>query len=229
LIKRYRNALFEAVVQAGLSSDDFSGKLTASDNRALFDIQYRDTSLHFFVRGAPHNPDSFEYSFTRFAPGYAKPPQTDFLPKDAWVPFPRVLEEFRTWLTRDGQAAVEEEILPDLWARASSGIVSRDAFAGHNTSDFSPEERRQVKLAVETFKHLLISAFKPTQQQLGLVEAQLSYLSNAVDRLNRFDWRGAAISTLLSISIALTLSTDQGRQLYGLFQQAFSALTYALR
>jgi hypothetical protein len=229
MLRRYRNALFEGVAKAGLSNDDFSGTESVVNGRAVFVVQYRDTALRFFVRGASNSPDIFEHSYTRFAPGYPTPPQTEYAPKSGWATFASVLEEFSRWLARDGRNAAEEELLPDLWARASSGVMSQGAFAGHETTDFSPEERKQIKLAVETFRHLLIAAFKPTRQQLDLVDGQLSYLKDAVDRLNRFDWRGVAISTLLSISIALSFDTERGRQLYGLFQQAFSAIQHALK
>jgi hypothetical protein len=52
-----------------------------------------------------------------------------------------------------------------------------------------------------------------------IIEKRLLYLSDAVDRLNKTDWYGIAISTLIGISINLSLDTEKGRLLFKLFKQ----------
>ena len=69
---------------------------------------------------------------------------------------------------------------------------------------------------------MIIENFKPDEEQSKLIAEKLNYLSNAVDRLNRFDWNGLALSIVISISINLAVDTDGGRLLYKLFEQAFN-------
>jgi hypothetical protein len=144
------------------------------------------------------------------------------------ISFSRALEVFEHWLDRQIKTAIDEELLPDLWATA----VEQLAGSGDSRAvelDFTPEEREQLKLALSTFRLRLIEEFHPTAEQLDAINEKLDYLKAAVDRLNKFDWKGVALSTLIGISTNLSLDTERGRQLYGLFQQALSAIQHLLR
>ena len=68
----------------------------------------------------------------------------------------------------------------------------------------------------------MVKEFNPSREQLRLIQMQLDYLSEAVGRLNRIDWRGLAVSTVITIAIQLSLDTEKGKLLFQLFQQAFS-------
>jgi hypothetical protein len=125
--------------------------------------------------------------------------------------------------------SIDEELLPDLWATISAELIASNSSETSRTAEFTEEERRQIKLGLATFRVRLIQTFKPNREQLRVISQQLDYLAAAVDRLNKFDWKGVALSTLIGISTALTLDTERGRQLYGLFQQALSTLLYLFR
>lgn len=75
----------------------------------------------------------------------------------------------------------------------------------------------------------MVKNFEPEQAEMQIISDRLDYLSHAVDRLNRFDWQGIAVSTVLSIATTLTLDTDRGRVLWGLFQQAMSSVVHLIR
>jgi hypothetical protein len=111
----------------------------------------------------------------------------------------------------------------------SATLVTTTSSPHSQTAHLTDEERRQLKLALATFRVRLVQTFKPNKAQLQVVSQQLDYLTAAVDRLNKFDWKGVALSTLIGISTALTLDTERGRQLYGPFQQALSTLLYLIR
>lgn len=111
-------------------------------------------------------------------------------------------------------------------ATAKENLVTPDQ---DNIVEFTYEERQQVKLALSTFRVRLIETFNPTEEQLRVISERLDYLSGAVDRLNRFDWKEVAVSTLFSIATTLTLDVERGRQLWGMFQQALSTLIQLIR
>ena len=48
---------------------------------------------------------------------------------------------------------------------------------------------------------MLIEEYKPTEEQLNSIEDRLKYLSDSTERLNKVDWQGVAISTIMSISM----------------------------
>jgi hypothetical protein len=47
---------------------------------------------------------------------------------------------------------------------------------------------------------------------------RLDHLVDAVDHAVRWDWKALALSTFIEISIALTVDTEAGRELYKLFR-----------
>ena len=136
----------------------------------------------------------------------------------------RFKKNFPTGSRPHVRSAVDEELLPDLWseAKAASESSSSNSFESHEV--FTEDEKAKVKLAINNFRILLVQQFEPNPQQLASVNDQLEYLVAAVDRLNKFDWKGVATSTLIGISTALTLDVERSRHLYGLFQQAFSSV-----
>ena len=85
---------------------------------------------------------------------------------------------------------------------------------------FTDTEKKQIKSGLDEYKRLIIVNYIPTPEQLELINERLKYLSDSVERLNRFDWKALAASTVVSIGITLTLNTETGKQLFNLFMQA---------
>ena len=65
--------------------------------------------------------------------------------------------------------------------------------ASNASEDFINEERQQLNLAIAKFRLRLIETFNPTEEQLHGVSEKVNYLISAVERLNRFDWKGVAL------------------------------------
>ncbi|MEX0803968.1 MAG: hypothetical protein WD688_11725 [Candidatus Binatia bacterium] len=227
MLKRYKNAFLEMIQAAGLDVNDFTGgEQTTMSGGPAFVIRYNPADLTFTAQNSEADPHAFDYYYTVYAPGFSQPLEPYFYPEEGYINFNSVREGFENWLSRQVRTAIDEELLPDLWTTATHDLVApNEAYAGR----FSEEERQQLKLALSTFRVLLVETFEPTKEQLQAVSERLDYLSAAIDRLNKFDWRGVAISTLLSITTTLTLDTEKGRQLYGLFQQALSTLMHLIR
>jgi hypothetical protein len=172
----------------------------------------------------------FWYSYTRFT-GRPNPPVTGPFPEEAsdYADTAQVVRGLQTWLARDVSRAIEEELLPDLWQQVRDSAMARIGQTHRDDEPFSADERAQVKIAITNFYFLIEQTFAPAPEARAAVQEQLDYLKEAVDRLNRFDWKGTAINTLLGITVTLSLDTERGRQLYGLFRQAFAALVHLLR
>ena len=149
-------------------------------------------------------------------------------PEEGAIAFEEVLSAFKNWLEKDILLAIEEELIPDLWALASETVFAPEAQSGQ-PSEFEPTERDQLKAAITTFRVLVETTFHPLDDQSVLIAERLDYLAQAADRLNRFDWKSVAISTLMTISVALSLDTERGRVLYGLFQQALATVWHLLK
>lgn len=190
------------------------------EKERCFIIRVRNTPLKFTVRPSDTDFDYYGYRLTQFKPGY---PEQDSV--FSTVSFSRLLNNFREWLEKTVRVYLKEEETPDLWKQIETyrSFVDEPPVEDRDTSDFSEEEKADVRQSVEEFKRLVAENFVPTVEQQEYIDRELDYLSNAVDRLNRFDWRGLAISTLMGIAINLSVDSEKGRLLFKLFQQAFQA------
>ena len=111
--------------------------------------------------------------------------------------------------------------MPDLWSQLQFYSPLTTAFIDDDLKQFSSEQKEQIRLSIKDFERLIVENYAPTKEQLKFISDRLSYLGNAVDRLNRFDWKGLAISIVTSIAINLSVDTEGGKLLFKLFQQAF--------
>jgi hypothetical protein len=214
VLNQYKNELLKALWAAGLNHADFALLPSANQLR----ITFKNTS--FTLEANPNDPDAFSVAYTRFHSGQV------VIPYSGFMPFSAALQHFNEWLKSQVQRSIQESSVPDLWSQ----LQQTDQFA--NSADdtyFSFEEKEQLKLSVEEFKLLIVKTFTPSTDEMKVVNERLDYLKDAIDRLNRFDWQSVAMSTLVSISIALSLDTEKGRILFGLFQQAFNAIVNLLK
>ena len=98
-----------------------------------------------------------------------------------------------------------------------------------NQANFNLDEKAQIKLAINDLKLLIHKSLETTEEEQILVNKRLDYLIDAVNRLNKFEWKSVAISTIMSISIALTLDTTKGQLLWDLFKKVFSIIPMLIK
>ncbi len=140
-----------------------------------------------------------------------------------WTDFNEIKQIFRQWLNYDVAGYIEEKSIPDLWKQVEGKyLLNPDPLSEVNNSAFTLEEQKQVEESLERFKHLVIDEYSPSEEQLEIIIERLNYLASSMERLGKTDWQGVAISAILSISVALSLDTAKGNQLFVLFKQAFT-------
>jgi hypothetical protein len=194
------------------------------EDQPAFIVQFGETPLVFIIRNEEEEPHSFEYAFTRF--GVKTPDAFSFEPSTNYLSFEVLSKRFSKWVSDELRGAIEDELLPDFWSLLADGQILG---AVDDETPFTADERSQIKLGLNTFKILISREFNPTGDETTIISDRLDYLADAVDRLNRFDWRGVMISTLMGISITLSLDTEHGRTLYALFQQAMTSVMHLLK
>ena len=84
-------------------------------------------------------------------------------------------------------------------------------------------------MAIEELKLLIHKNLETTVEEQQVVNNRLDYLIEAMNRLNKFDWKSIAISSIMSISVALTLDTNKGQLLFDLFKKVFSIIPMLLK
>jgi hypothetical protein len=226
MLKQHKNQFIPAIQELGLDPAQFSAQELNQEGETIFEIKLRESQLLFQAKTTGGSFYHFQYRRATFRPGY---------PMSGWsslvVEFPKVIEAFKLWIKNEVQKFIDEMILPDLWAtiQYDQGLLTDSTLDEHSQSKFSGEEIQQIRLAIQEFHGLITNTFQASQEEAHLIKDRLDYLSKAADRLNRFDWKGIALSTLISISITLSLDTNQGKLLYHLFQQAFQHVLHLLQ
>lgn len=206
-----------------------AGEETAPTESAqpVLTIGLKDSGLVFLIRDSINSFDVFDFSYSRFTPGFPNP---GWSLKMDWS---HVREVFIRWLEGDVRDYIHEKELPDEWAQLDaykSFVDSSPSLdnSGEDTTPFTDEEKEYVRDSVENFRTMIAEEFKPTPEQSEFISERLEYLSRAADRLNRFDWNGLAISVVVSIAVNLSVDTERGRLLYTLFKAAFQTTTKLL-
>ena len=223
MLKRYRNGFIDVIKEAGLSPTDFHAEENERGGTAEFIISFRDTPFKFVTSNLRPDQHHFRCFYTIFAPDF---PMSSTVPRAGFVMIQIVYIEFKNWLTGPVTDYIDDLMTPDLWAQIEKAkpLVTGDKISGDELTNFSEEEKIQLRLSINEFRLAIISNFSPSEEKMRIVEDRLHYLGEALDRLNRFDWRGIALSTILSITIALSLDTEKGRLLYELFKRAFATI-----
>lgn len=238
MLKKYRNSLLTQIQGLNLDSSEFSKIEKKVDGFEAFIIKYESSQLYFMIRLNPNNHEDFDCRYVRFSPEYSL---SDYYPEmvnenpfssiendvyiTRWASFEEITEIFHRWLNYDVKEYIEEIKMPDLWQHIDrKNLLNPDPLDNINNSKFTNNEKKEVKESIEIFRNLLVNEYSPTNEQLNTIDEKLTYLIDSTERLGKTDWQGVAISTILSISVALTIDTTRGNHLFSLFKQAFSVV-----
>lgn len=226
LLKQHKNRLHELIVLGkldpkffdasdvvGLGGDRFRIRLVNSP--MLFEASYASKKGEFLFRW---RATYYEASF----PEYEGSSRVDEPGLDA---------VFRDWLKEVKRYIKDEHFIPDRWQqlRESQQLVSFQSAPETEATPFSENEKVQLRLSIEKVRSLAASSLKLSKAEFALLNTRLDHLSGALDKLSRFDWKGALVATLLSASINLTLDKATGNQLLQIFQDAFASVQLLLQ
>jgi len=224
LLKKNKNELLKIIQESGLDPNLFIAEDKVVGGIKHFTITLRDSSIFFAVQPYASSFEDFRYSHSLFSPNF--PTSGSYFAPDLG----HLADEFKKWLDNVVKAYLDEISAPDLWQmlEETRSRTKDELGTPKEFEPFSDEEKIRVRLSIDDFKLLIVKNFNPNKGELKSIDTRLKYLSDAVDKHNKFDWKGIAISTVMSIIIALSLNPEQGNQLFQLFKQVFSNVLYLL-
>jgi hypothetical protein len=221
MLKKYKNQLAELITSLSLPVNNLSVVTENESSGSVTYIRLKDHPLYFGIIESQDSFDSFKYKHVRFSPGL---PETT--PQGYNSTFSNILNVFERWVKNDLNEYLNEAHIPDML----EGLLSSNGSFSMNTIDFNSnelftfEERRLLKVGLEEIKTLVKESLNLTEGEFSILNSRIDYLEEASDRLNKFDWKGVLISTVLSIITTLTLDTEKGRVLYDLFSKVLENL-----
>ena len=217
ILKEHKNKLLTIIQES-----DFSIKLFTSENlnigkKQFFNIQLRDSPLHFAL-GTFGDFYTFEYYFSTFTPGFP------FNGPYGYYHIEDILTKLKEWLNTVIRAYLDELNATDLWQALQESISEPigQIESPLNFQPFSQKEKDQLKHSIDELRLSIEKQFNLQKKELATTNKLLQHLSDAVDKQNRFDLRGIAINVAATIAVHLALNPEQSRQLFELFQAAFS-------
>lgn len=224
ILKKHKNNLLAIIQESGLDPNLFTAKDGTIVKGDFFIISLRDSPILFAVQPCEGNFNRFLYCFSNFRVGFPIGETLLSLNID------NLDTELNKWLNDVVRPYLDNISTPDLWhVLGETHSRTKDELGTPGDFDsFSDEEKIKIRLSLDEFRLLIMKNFNPNQEELKIVDARLKYLSDAIDKHNKFDWKGIAISTVMAITIALSLDTQQGNQLFQLFKQIFSSVLYLL-
>jgi hypothetical protein len=232
MLKEHKNRWFEVVSKIAkfwdIDISDFEG--IERDDRT-FIVQLRNTPFVFMIRQKADDYDYFTTNGTLFKPGFPLWKNAEEYDQDmSFYDVYSIDKQLGEW-ARNAIRYLAENKSPDLWTQLNtySFFTSASSIPVEELQPFTDNEKTKIKASLLDFEERIIEKFDPLQEQLDFIKERLEYLSQAVDSLNRFDWKAQALSTLTSIAINLGVDTETGNQLLELFKQAFASITRYLR
>jgi hypothetical protein len=228
MLKRDKNGFIDIITSNGFDPSQFKRyEKDDVDNHPGFIVQLVNSPLFFLARTNSEDFHKHDSRFVKFGPNFSK---SEYFPEKLWCQIEDIYEHFEYWLKKHVRIYIEEIDIPDLWEQLEGNYqFDADPLRGRSTESFTKPEKEKIRASLNHFRNLIEVEYSPSQDQLEAINDRLNYLSESLDRLNKVDWQGIAISSVISISIALSLDTEQGKNLFYLFKQAFTAALELLK
>jgi len=222
MLKRDKNGFIDIIRNNDFDPSSFKRyEKDNVDGVPGFIVQLENSPLFFLARTNNDDYHQHDSRYIRFAPNF---PKSEYFPSNGWDHIGSVYECFEFWLNNDVKDYLEEIEVSDLWEQLEGkDLFDSDPLRSRSADSFTKPEKEKVCASLEYFKKLIEVEYNPSKEQLEIIDDRLTYLADSLDRLDKVDWQGIAISTVISISIALNLDTESGKNLFSLFKQAFTA------
>ncbi len=240
MLKKYKNRLYQIIQNSGIDLNLVTKREEELEGHDTFTIEIIGTPFYFTVRDSSLEFERFDCRYVMFRPflndhisPYVDPiDEQQFYGTEGWSgrsSFSRIEQLFAEWLTDDVKSYiryVDEQREPDLWTKITEErqVLNLNNIDFNNKEFFNDQEKQQLRTALDNARILIIGNFHPSEDKLNIINRKLDYLSEAINRLNKFDWKSVMITVILDISIALSLDTEKGRQLFYLFKKVFDEI-----
>lgn len=214
LLNSQKSDLFNAVKAGGFPATDFTftegtgsertARLIYRDKRYLFNLRFVEASGIWKVNTIP-GVDHFEESFDASAWNF-------------------VIHLVDRWLER-----LQRELsIPDPWVALENQLGPDFAVGGQNNAPLNVAEWEQAKEGIEKIRQVMIEDVKASPEAVKVISEKLDSLIEGGKRLGRVDWLNQAIGLLMNVIVAVGLSPEAQRTVWGILKGAVSGIVQLL-
>lgn len=219
LMRSQKNSLLEEIRESVLDPFNFEwdNEIDESTDLLLEVLKYKGTEYYFAI---VVDDDVFRVGYT--------PGENMLYERAEYDEWEEILYYFRNWLS-----CLKREISqPDLWEElekiklddfipALDGLEFENEYAGQ---EFTYREVLQLEEGINNIRNYLVEASKDNDEEIRNINHKLDYLTDAVKRMGRTDWKNIFIGVMIDIGINI-ISDPVQRQIVGqMIQNMFSGI-----
>ncbi|UCC79249.1 MAG: hypothetical protein JSW64_13380, partial [Candidatus Zixiibacteriota bacterium] len=202
MLKRHKNGFIDIIKESGFDIDSFKVHEEKIRGFDVFVIEFLGSPLVFELHNSYESYFDFDYRYSLLAKDF---PMSEFYMNGKtgpWASIKDVYREFKYWLENVVKDYLEDQKIPDLWVQLEQQreFIPSAKMEKDDTLPYSDEEKTQLRLSINEFRLQIVNNFQPNDDKIKVIDERLNYLSEALDRLNRIDWKSVALSSIIAIS-----------------------------
>lgn len=215
---KHKNQIFEHLKNSKLGIDNFN---ITSESKKLI-IEYKNSRFQFIITNYNNGINDYSIDYTKYTLNFAF--INDLYPHFVPCTIENILESIDYWINNEILEYLEDQETNDLLEEylKNKNLTDNYPINFDSTEEFSIEEKNQLILSMNEFKTAVINELKANNEEQKIINSKLDYLIEAVNNQNKFDWKGIAINTLISISTKLALDSVNIIILRDLFEKAIN-------
>ncbi|GAB1157138.1 hypothetical protein YWY31_31630 [Paenibacillus illinoisensis] len=223
MLRKDKNGFIDIITSNSLNPSDFTVSEEVKDDYPTFIIKHNASPLEFWTRNSNESYFEYDCNYIPFSPTFEP---VGYAPIESWFDnIEEVYEVFEEWLNRHIKSYMEEQVAQDMWKSFNSngsGGFDWESINEESTEYFNEIEKKQLLEQISNFRGKLIENYAPSEKVLSQIDSKLNYLSESVDRLNKFDWKSLLISTLMGILTTMSLDKSSGHAVITIAKEIFT-------
>ena len=207
LLKGQRNQLFEEIEKINLPPASFT---MSSD---VFFLRFNSPEKYYFIANELSHPNFAQLDFS--------PGQNKLVEKVYAKTWNELIQLFSFWLSY-----LKREITTiDKWSFLSEELKNLNLIENQDFAKFTYEEFVQIENKINRLKESLPKLIVE-KDKIDTLNSNLNHLIEQAKHNSKYDWRNLFIGTVISVIIQLTLSQEQGKELWDLIKNIFTNYFY---
>ena len=135
------------------------------------------------------------------------------------------IKAFIYWMNNELKEYLQELDEPNYWESPPLDSSLLLEYINYEAvEEFTPEEQIQIKSKLSELSSTIEEKFELTKEQLNKIQGCIQYLTEAVDRTNKTDWKAIAVSMFISAIVNLAVDTSTAYSIYALIKSCFANL-----
>lgn len=207
LLPSQKNAIFDAIVEGGLSPLQFEYSEHNSGKETF--LSFKNSNYYF------HFENVLGKRFASFSPGIEKLKERIDCPN--W--------DVQLYYVKQWIGFLQREISqPDKWGELlKAGSTLKWTINDSQNTPFTFAEVQDIRNTLNEVKSK-IGELSLSGDQMRLIEDRLGYIAIKAENLGRIDWKNLLIGTLIGTVVQLSVTPEMAKTIWSIFSMVFKRI-----